>query len=136
MYLHGEEVIDLRGGTADCTTGRPWSEETCVPVHSCTKGLSALCIHMLADLGVLDFDALVARYWLGFAANGKAGVTVAMVLAHQAGLAVWDELLPANALRDWDLVTHRLAMQAPQWEPGTATGYHASTMGYLEGEIF
>ena len=28
-----------------------------------------------------------------------------------------------------------LAAQAPWWEPGTASGYHAITQGYLEGEI-
>ena len=30
---------------------------------------------------------------------------------------------------------HRLAAQAPWWEPGTASGYHAVTQGYLIGEI-
>ena len=28
-----------------------------------------------------------------------------------------------------------LAAQAPWWEPGTASGYHALTQGYLIGEI-
>ena len=30
---------------------------------------------------------------------------------------------------------HRLAAQAPWWEPGTGSGYHAVTQGYLIGEI-
>ncbi|MBW2280351.1 MAG: beta-lactamase family protein, partial [Deltaproteobacteria bacterium] len=29
----------------------------------------------------------------------------------------------------------RLAAQRPWWEPGTASGYHAVTQGYLQGEI-
>jgi CubicO group peptidase (beta-lactamase class C family) len=32
-------------------------------------------------------------------------------------------------------VTALLAAQAPYWEPGTASGYHAMTQGYLVGEV-
>jgi Beta-lactamase len=38
-------------------------------------------------------------------------------------------------LYDWDLATSRLAAQEPWWEPGTASGYHAITQGYLVGEV-
>ena len=36
---------------------------------------------------------------------------------------------------DWDLSTRRLAAQAPWWEPGTASGYHAQNQGHLVGEL-
>ena len=36
---------------------------------------------------------------------------------------------------DWDLATSRLAQQAPWWEPGTASGYHALNQGHLVGEV-
>jgi CubicO group peptidase (beta-lactamase class C family) len=38
-------------------------------------------------------------------------------------------------LYEWDLATSRLAAQEPWWEPGTASGYHAMTQGYLVGEV-
>ena len=38
-------------------------------------------------------------------------------------------------LANWELCTSRLADQVPWWEPGTASGYHAVTQGYLIGEI-
>ncbi len=38
-------------------------------------------------------------------------------------------------LYDWDLACARLAAQEPWWEPGTASGYHAVTQGYLVGEV-
>jgi len=41
----------------------------------------------------------------------------------------------AEQLADWDLCTSLLAAQEPWWEPGTASGYHAVTQGYLIGEI-
>src|SRR5262249_15481522 len=31
--------------------------------------------------------------------------------------------------------TSRLAAQAPQWEPGSAAGYHSLTQGFLVGEV-
>ena len=38
-------------------------------------------------------------------------------------------------LYDWEKCTSLLAAQAPWWEPGTASGYHAITQGYLVGEV-
>ena len=38
-------------------------------------------------------------------------------------------------LYDWQKATSRLAGQAPWWEPGTASGYHALNYGHLVGEI-
>ena len=36
---------------------------------------------------------------------------------------------------DWETATARLAAQAPWWEPGTASGYHAHNQGHLVGEV-
>jgi CubicO group peptidase (beta-lactamase class C family) len=38
-------------------------------------------------------------------------------------------------LFDWEKATTLLARQAPWWEPGSASGYHAATQGYLVGEV-
>jgi CubicO group peptidase (beta-lactamase class C family) len=135
MYVDGQPVVDMWGGVADQASSRPWVENTVVPVFSTTKGMAALCLHLLADRGQLDFDAAVAEYWPEFAANGKEGITVAMVVSHQAGLPVWQEPLPDGALYDWDFATSRLAAEAPIWEPGTAQGYHGLTIGWMVGEL-
>jgi CubicO group peptidase (beta-lactamase class C family) len=37
---------------------------------------------------------------------------------------------------DWDGICAKLAAMAPLWPPGTASGYHPVTFGYLAGEIF
>src|SRR5262249_9227031 len=60
-------------------------------------------------------------------------VLVRHLLAHTAGLPDWDG--PIEDLYDWPSATARLAAQAPQWEPGTAAGYHSLTQGFLVGEI-
>ena len=94
--------------------------------------LSAL---LLADRGELDFHAPVARYWPEFAANGKEAIEVRHLMAHTAGLSGWQEPMTEADLYDWEKATSLLAAQAPWWEPGTASGYHALTQGYLVGEV-
>ncbi len=133
--VNGEFVIDIWGGWADPAKTRSWEKDTLVNVYSTTKTMTALTALLLADRGELDVHAPVAKYWPEFAANGKAAVTVAQVMAHSAGLSGWKAPLSKADLYDWDKVTSLLAAQPPFWEPGTAPGYHALTQGYLVGEV-
>jgi CubicO group peptidase (beta-lactamase class C family) len=133
--VEGETVVDLWGGFADEARTRPWEKDTLVNVYSTTKTMTALTALMLADRGELDFDAPVGRYWPEFAANGKAGVKVSHLMSHAAGLSGWKEPIRKEDLYDWEKVTTLLAAQAPYWEPGTASGYHGLTQGYLVGEV-
>ena len=57
------------------------------------------------------------------------------LLGHTAGLSGFGEPVTMTDLCDWDTCTAILAAQAPWWEPGTASGYHAFTQGYLVGEV-
>src|SRR5678816_3195031 len=69
--VEGETVVDLWGGFADAARTRVWERDTIINVYSTTKTMTALTALLLADRGVLDFDAPVAKYWPEFAANGK-----------------------------------------------------------------
>ncbi len=135
VYERGREVVDTWGGVADVATGRPWAEDTLVLVFSATKGITSIVVHHLVERGALALDEPVATWWPEFAAAGKEAVTVRQLLAHQAGLVLiegdmtWDEAL------GWHPVTTALAAQAPQWEPGTAHGYHLRSFGWLVGEL-
>ncbi len=131
----GETIADLWGGYADAGKTRPWERDTIVNVYSTTKTMTALTALLLADRGLLDFDAPVARYWPEFAANGKAGIKVSHLMSHSSGLSGWAEKITKHDLYDWEKMTSLLAAQAPFWEPGTAPGYHAITQGYLVGEV-
>src|SRR6266511_5935285 len=135
VTVDGKTVVDLWGGIANPGTKAPWNEDTVAVVWSCTKGATALCAHMLAARGVIDLDAPVARYWPEFAKGGKHGVTVRMLLNHQAGLAVLREPISENGLCDWDAVVEVLAAMEPLWEPGTRNGYYALVFGHLVGEV-
>jgi CubicO group peptidase (beta-lactamase class C family) len=73
--------------------------------------------------------------WPEFAANGKEAITTAQVMGHTAGLPGWDPAITAETLYDHDATCAVLAAEAPWWEPGTMSGYHALSQGYLENEI-
>lgn len=133
--VDGETVVDLWGGFADEAKTRPWEKDTIINVYSTTKTMTALTALLLADRGELDFDAPVARYWPEFAANGKERVKVSQLMSHTSGLSGWKEKITAGDLYDWEKMTSLLAAQAPLWEPGTASGYHVLTFGYLIGEV-
>lgn len=137
IVLDGELVVDLWGGTVtgdDGATGS-WQSDTLINVWSTTKTMTALSALVLADRGELDVDAPVATYWPEFAANGKDGVLVRHLLSHSAGLSGWQEPVTTEDLYDWEKCTSLLAAQAPWWEPGSSSGYHAITQGYLVGEV-
>jgi len=134
-FHEGEKVVDLWGGHADAARTRPWERDTLVNVWSTTKMMAALTTLLLVDRGALDPDAPVADYWPEFAANGKEHLPVRMLMAHTSGLAGWTEPLTVQDVCDWEKSTGLLAAQAPLWEPGSQSGYHALTHGHLMGEV-
>lgn len=135
VYLDGRPVVDLWGGLADQPSARPWARDTIVIVFSCTKGVTAVAANQLIAAGRIDPDAPIAQYWPEFAANGKAAITVGMALSHRAGLAAVDGDLTLADIAAWDPVVAAIAAQAPNWEPGTAHGYHSRSYGWIVGEV-
>lgn len=135
VTLDGEPVVDIWGGSMDAGGSRPWERDTITNVWSCSKTVTALAALMLVDRGQLDLDAPVARYWSDFAANGKEGILVRHLLSHTSGVSGWDQPFTMDDLADTTKATELLAAQAPWWEPGTASGYHALNYGHLIGEV-
>lgn len=136
VVIDGELVIDLHGGTADPASGQAWERDTLANVWSTTKGVTAACFAMLASRGGIDYSAPVARYWPEFAAAGKQDVTVAMLLSHQAGLCGFRDPARMEDFYDAEAAAARLAAAEPFWDPGTQSGYHAITIGFLATALF
>jgi len=135
IMLDGKSVVDIWAGHADKAKTKPWTRDTLVNVYSTTKGVTAICAHRLADKGLLDIDAPVAKYWPEFAQAGNDKIPVRYLLSHRAGLAAVRKPLDDDALFNWDKMTSALAEQEPWWTPGTKHGYHALTFGHLVGEV-
>ncbi len=135
VTIEGQYVIDLWGGHRNAARSLPWEENTIANVYSTSKTMTFLSALILADRGELDFDAPVAKYWPQFAKNGKKDIPVRFLLSHSAGLPGFSKVLQPEDLYDWDTPVDDLERQAPWWEPGTQSGYHAITQGFLIGEV-
>ena len=134
--LDGELVVDLWAGRADRAGTAAFDQNTLTPVFSTTKALASLMIARLVDQGRLAFDQPAAEVWPAFGQAGKDRITVEQVMSHQAGLAAFVEPIDPTLWFDWDATCARLAAMAPLWPPGSASGYHPVTFGYLAGELF
>jgi CubicO group peptidase (beta-lactamase class C family) len=134
VYQNGRKVVDLWGGYKDTARTEPWERDTIVIMNSVAKSMSAICVHILIDRGLVDFDAPVARYWPEFAAAGKQGVLIRHVLSHTDGVIFCDAAAPGSWF-DWDAHIHVLEQQEPAWEPGTKGAYNSINIGFLLGEI-
>ena len=134
-YVYGERVVDVVAGAMGPSDNRPVEPASLFLSWSSTKGPTALLVHQLADRGALDLDAPVAAYWPAFAANGKEKVTVAQAMSHQVGLHAIPKPFALEHILDWDAAVEQIEQGVPAWEPGTATGYHALTFGWIAGGI-
>lgn len=135
VSVAGKTVVDLWGGMARRRDEAPWKRDTLSIVYSCTKGMTALCAHILESRGKLDIEAPVAEYWPEFAKNGKERATVRMMLDHSVGLPAFKTPLRADGCVDWSYMTEMLANEAPFWSPGSRSGYHMINFGWTVGEI-
>jgi CubicO group peptidase (beta-lactamase class C family) len=135
LDIDGDIVIDVWGGFRDQARTIPWSERTITNVWSTTKTVTSLAALMLVDRGELDVEAPVARYWPEFGAQGKQDVLVRHLLSHASGVSGLEQPAVLEDLYDGQKAAARMAAQAPWWEPGTASGYHATNYGHLVGEL-
>lgn len=135
ISVGGDLVVDLWGGYADAARTQPWQRDTVATTYSTTKGMVALCAHMLADRGELDWDAPVSSYWPEFGQHGKDHILVRELMTHTAGLPAIHEPLPTEAIFDWQRMTSVLADETVWPEVAGTFSYHSVTYGFLVGEV-
>ncbi|MHA6492934.1 serine hydrolase domain-containing protein [Pseudomonas borbori] len=135
VQVGGETVVDIWAGSADKEGEQPWHSDTILNLFSCTKTFTAVTALQLVGEGKLELDAPVARYWPEFAAAGKEKITLRHLLSHQAGLPALRDMLPAEALYDWQAMTTALAAERPWWALGDGHGYAPIAYGWLVGEV-
>lgn len=135
VYWKGRKVVDLVGGVVAPGSEEPYTPDTLQLVYSTTKGATAIAVNRLIERGEIDLDAPVVHYWPEFGHAGKRDIPVRWLLDHRAGLIDVDGELTFEQMLAWDPVIEALEQTAPLWEPGTAHGYHATTYGWLAGEL-
>ncbi|KAL8238991.1 hypothetical protein R6Q59_015558 [Mikania micrantha] len=137
-YKDGQVIIDTAAGVLGKYDPRPVQPDSLFPVFSVTKGVTAGMVHWLVDKGKLRLDENVVNIWPEFGINGKDQIKVNHILNHTAGLhnalagiAEEDPML----LCDWDECLKRIAIVAPETEPGREQLYHYLSYGWLCGGI-
>ncbi len=135
VTIEGDVVVDVWGGARDAAGTVPWERDTIVNVWSTTKTMTFLSGLLLVERGLLDLHEKVAAYWPEFAQNGKADIEVRQLFGHTSGVSAWEQPVDYGDVVDVAAATARLATQAPWWEPGSASGYHALNQGHLIGEV-
>jgi CubicO group peptidase (beta-lactamase class C family) len=133
IYHQGKLVVDLWGGWFDEAKTKPYENNTLQLVFSTSKGLVAVAAALCVQRNLLDYSALVTKYWPEYGKNGKENTTVADILSHRAGLA--NDTSPFEQYLNWTGMISSLEQRRPLWPPGTAHGYHALTYGWLAGEL-
>jgi len=131
----GEVVLDRVIGVKRLGTTQAVLPTTPFLLFSCTKPVTAVCVHQLIEQGLLELDAPVAEYWPEFACNGKGKVTVAQALLHQAGVPERGLYQQIPSWRNWDYVAQNVANLTAEWEPGSKTAYHLVNNGFILGEL-
>lgn len=136
VFQNGELLIDLKGGWADRQKTQAVKEDTLFSVFSSGKAMAALVIAHLADQDRLGYNQLVSTIWPEFAAKDKGELSIAQVMSHQAGLSgISNPNWTGEDWYDWGKTCSELAAQDPLFPPGSASGYHPVTYGFLAGEI-
>ena len=134
VYKDGKPLVDLWGGFQDKDKTKPWQKDNLVTVYSTTKGVAAFCIALAMEKGLLKYEEKVSTYWPEFSNNGKEDITVGMLMSHQAGICS-PETRNVDDYYNQNLMAEKLAGMTPIWEPGTASGYHSMTFGWLTSEL-
>jgi len=136
IFQHGVPVVDICAGWTDRKKTTEVAPGTLFSVYSSGKAMASLVIAHLVSQGYLDYEQLVSDIWPEFAAHGKEALTIGQMMSHQSGLCGISD--PDFDPRDWinfDAVIAVLEDQEPLFEPGSQSGYHPVTFGFLAGEI-
>ncbi|HEY3330611.1 MAG TPA: serine hydrolase domain-containing protein [Capsulimonadaceae bacterium] len=135
VYLRGELVADVCVGTVSSHSSLSVQPDTVFPVCSTGKGILATLAHILAERGVIDYIAPVADYWPEFGVNGKAAITVAQAMSHQAGIPTPPVFVSLDEACDFDAACARVAQLTPEWTPGSTMQYHSRSWGWIVGGL-
>lgn len=129
--LDGRPVVDLWGGVADRASGTLWRQDTAQLIFSGTKGLTALCMAMLIDRGLLALEDAVCSHWPEFAAHGKHAITVAEIVSHRCRLPGVRTPVSVEQFLNPQGMAALLADQAQESDPRADFIYHGVTYGWL-----
>jgi len=133
-YHYGEKIVDTWAGSMGPDSDRPVQADSLFNCFSAGKGVAATALHILADKGIIEYDAPVADYWPKFGKHGKDKVTVAEALSHRTGVYTSPTEHDFD-LHDWEAGIKYVEDAIPSFTPGTKRGYQNLTFSWIVGGI-
>lgn len=135
MYVarSGVPVLDVVIGHDH--EGRPLTPETRFWYASACKPLTAACIAVLSEAGLLSFSDPLVRHLPELAGHGKSAVTVQHLLTHTAGFPDFaGSGVGVRDWYDWDAAVAATCALPLEYPPGSRAAYHPLSYGLL-GEL-
>ncbi|MFT5482448.1 MAG: CubicO group peptidase (beta-lactamase class C family) [Halieaceae bacterium] len=139
IYYKGKKVVDLWASMAGDNS---FTADSLVNIFSSGKSLESIAMASLVGRGLLEYDAKITDYWPEFGASGKAAVTIADLMRHEAGLANFKTSIEMEDLLTAHLKQNKIGSiieEHPQnFSKGSSSNreYHALTRGWIVNEIF
>jgi CubicO group peptidase (beta-lactamase class C family) len=130
-----EQIVDCWSEIANPADERKVDGDMLFNVYSVSKAVSATCVHIQAERGLIEYDAPIATHWPEFAAEGKGDVTVRHVLSHTSGVYRMPPTVTPELMTNWEWMTRSIAAMPPTYPAGSRSCYQAMTFGWLTGEI-
>lgn len=130
VYQHGSVLFAKGYGLANLETREPATPETNYRLASVSKQFTAMCIMLLKQRGLLDYDDPISRHLEGFPAIGEK-ITVRHLLHHTSGLHDYEDLIPEGQtaqLTDRDVPALLMKTSETYFPPGSE--YRYSNSGY------
>ncbi len=129
VWRDGKEILSIADGWCEKEQQNPWTQNTMVPVYSCTKGpAAAILLQLLEEQGMTP-ETNVRELWEKFP---HENATIAHMLSHQCGLAALDK---KTSVWDYDEVIDAMEQQTPNWPLDDGHGYHPRSYGFLLEKI-
>ncbi|MBN8218735.1 MAG: beta-lactamase family protein [Spirochaetes bacterium] len=132
IFKGDQLALALCAGT-DVATGKPIDFDDLFGIRSTTKAVTGLVMARLFEKGLFKYEDAVAKHWPAFGQNGKGNISIAMVLAHQAGIP--RVAVPLARMGDLVFTARALEAAKPEWTPGDQNGYHPLSGGMICDEL-
>lgn len=105
-------------------------QKICI-MHTIFQAVCSIVIAVMVDRGLLNYADRVVDYWPEYGRYGKNATTIEDVLSHKAGLPYLSEDISIEDVKNGLKIMEKVENSVPAWTPGTASGYHAVTFGFI-----
>ena len=81
-YVGDRKIVDLFGDSLNIG----YNEDSLQNIFSSGKSVASILMGIMADKGLIEWQAPVTKYWPEFGKNGKDILKVVNVMRHEAGI--------------------------------------------------